>query len=192
MKNSATRSSTWIAVAIVVVLAITGLLFVKTDRAAADRTGSGMMANVAAPAEEASSATDRPPTATFNALPSIVRMLSALVIVIACLYASVYGLRRLSLRRQFGSRKHQALEIVETVYVAPKKTVALIRVADRAVLVGITDSQVSALAELDSEETARIMQDQPDAESASGFKDALSSAVGRLRLLSRNKAAVPT
>ena len=59
-------------------------------------------------------------------------------------------------------------------------------------LVGITDSQVSALAELDSEETARVMQDQPDAESVSGFKDALSSAVGRLRLLSRNKAAVPT
>ena len=120
--NSKDKRRNVVGVTIILVLAFAGLLMINADPA-------GDNAGVAATAES--------PEFVGAALPSLMRMMSALVIVIACIYGGIWLLRK-GMNRT-GGAVGRTLEVLETTGVAPKKTVSLIRVADKAVLIGVTE-----------------------------------------------------
>jgi flagellar biogenesis protein FliO len=80
------------------------------------------------------------------------------------------------------------MEVLATTCVAPKKTVSLIRVADKAVLVGMTDSQMSLLTELDRDQTAEIMAAQSEEKETDRFAQLLRSVSHRIRKVSVKKS----
>jgi len=120
-------------------------------------------------------------------MPAAFKMVCALVIVLLLVYGCIYLLKRLSgQRRQGGGRN--LLEVIETVHLAPKKTISLVRVAGRSVLVGVTDSSMTALTELDPEETSAATEMDPETERpVVGFKEILNSASAKLKEISLGK-----
>ncbi|MDH4155884.1 MAG: flagellar biosynthetic protein FliO [candidate division Zixibacteria bacterium] len=171
-------------------LAFMGLLFINTDPVTADRTAASVLQEGQGQTEVTES--DLSSAMATSALPSLLKMLSALVVVVLCIYVGIFLLKRTMGRRYAGNRRNSVLEVLETTYVGPKKTVSLIRVADKAVLVGITDGAISVLAELDANQTAEITARENVEKENYSFRRMLSAASQKMRSLSltRNRAAL--
>ncbi len=183
MNNQNRRSA--ITVIIILSLAIIGLFALQTDRTGGKRmidsgeTISGQNSPVSSTA---------PVGSTFY---SLLRIVSALAVVIGCIYGGIFLLKRLSGSRSGQGSSHRALEVLETAYVAPKKTISLVRVADKSVLVGVTENSMSVLAELDPEQTATVIPAVVEPRAQSDFAGVLrkvSHRVGALKLRRREAA----
>ncbi len=111
---------------------------------------------------------------------SILKMLVALVVVIGCIYLAIYLMKKLMGPKYRGSRKARVLEILETAYIDPKKSLSLVRVADKSVLIGVTDNQISMLTELDPQVTMSLTKPVPGQEEEGGFAGMLRSASNKL------------
>lgn len=121
-------------------------------------------------------------------LASIIKMLSALTIVIFCVYFGLYFLKRLiGGRRAAGGREH-LFEVIQSTYVGPKKSVALLRVADRSVLIGVTDSRISMLMRLDPDETAAILAQETKKRERNDFGAVFSAAAKKIRTLNLKRS----
>ena len=180
-----------ITVAVIIAAAFTGLFVINVDRVAADRTTvSGTLSQSAEDGQRAEPVGNSLYNGGSLAL-STFKMISALVIVLACIYLGVYLLKKLMGRRRAASGKNNLLEVLETAYVGPKKTVSLVRVADRSVLIGVTDNQISILTELDAGETSAITAETFENESE-GFNRLLKTACDRVKKLhpKRNRAVL--
>ncbi|MEE8576897.1 MAG: flagellar biosynthetic protein FliO [candidate division Zixibacteria bacterium] len=166
---------------IIVIVALIGVLVIKTDQATAVKANS--TTTEATTLQDQTGATTGVKTDGFysSAAPSLFKIISALVIVIACIYVGVYLLRRLMGKKYSGNRQSNLLEVLETTYIGPKKTVSLVRVADRAVLVGTSENHISPLAELDADETARILAAAGPEEETENFKKVFKTAVTKLK-----------
>ncbi|HOD65180.1 MAG TPA: flagellar biosynthetic protein FliO [candidate division Zixibacteria bacterium] len=175
MNSKLTRRRS-IGLALILGAAIAGLALINGGPASAER-GVDLGRLQAAPNSE----TDAAPFAG-SALPSLVRIASALAIVIACIYGGIYALRRLAGKRG-GFGRSGRLEIIETAAVAPRKTISLVRVADKAVLVGVTETAITLLTELSPEKTAEILAAPAAGGEAETFPNVLKAASGKLRTL---------
>ena len=126
-----------------------------------------------------------------SALPSMFRMASALVIVIACIYGALYLLKRLQRNRFSGRKGNAILEVIETTCIAPKKTISLVRVGEKSVLVGISEGQMNMLTELDADQTAAVMAEPEVVDETQQFSGSLTQAFKRLQTVAfKNKAAL--
>ncbi len=100
---------------------------------------------------------------TESVLPSLMRIFITLILVVAFIYGTVFILKKLAGNRVAGSGK--TIQVIEHTYLAPKKSVCLLKMADRAVLVGITDTTINTLTEMDWEslpaEIGQRLQTQP-------------------------------
>ena len=115
------------------------------------------------------------------ALPSLMRLFAALVIVIACIYGGIWLLKR-TMGRSYGNGGTPTLEVLETTGIAPKKTVSLVRVADKSVLVGVTENGMSLLTELSPEQTSEILASREQPEKTNDqFQQALRTASAKMR-----------
>lgn len=168
--------------AAILAVALIGLFAVNVNRVAADRTTIGTPSTDeqirAADAEAAISGSNS------AAVGAIVKMLSALVVVIACIYGGIYLLRRMMGRRHSGRGGQGLLQVLETAHLGPRKSVSLVRVADKSVLVGVTEGQISVLTELDEKKTAEIVAADEAAETKPAFAGLLETATARLKNMS--------
>jgi flagellar protein FliO/FliZ len=151
-------------VTVILALAILGLVAVNTNQTSAD-----LIHQSDAEKNSAGETATTPPETTGSTFYSLIRMVSALVIVIGCIYGGIFLLKRASGSRTSGSSKNKALEVLETAYVAPKKTVSLIRVADKSVLIGVTENGMSVLTELDSSQTAELIPSGNEVQTPASF-----------------------
>ena len=119
------------------------------------------------------------PSLTESVLPSLGRIAVSLVVIIIFIYAVVFLLRKLSGNRLGGTRKGKTIQVIEQAYLAPKKSVCLLKMADRAVLIGITDSTINMLTECEWD--AIPQNDLPSKKAGqTGFSGFLSEATNRL------------
>ncbi|MCP4568308.1 MAG: flagellar biosynthetic protein FliO [FCB group bacterium] len=128
------------------------------------------------------------PTVSDMLLPSLTRIALSLMVIIVVIYGVVYLLRKLSGNRLGGGRKNKTIQMVEQTYLAPKKSVCLIKMADRAVLVGVTDTHISMLTEMEWDTLPQDSQPCTE-EKQTGFQGVLNDAVGKLFGTSKNKGA---
>jgi len=184
-KSSKQNRRMIVTVTVVLAVAVAGLTFLDVNPVRADRgaTDAGLTTQ----------ASDQVALGEGNLIGALLKMLSALAIVVAVVFGSLYLLRRLMGRRQVGSRGCDALEVLQTTYVGPHKAISLVRVANRSVLVGVTDSQISMLSELDAAETEQIRAEtsQPEREP---FSNMLRNASEKVREigLRKKQAALET
>lgn len=175
--NSKRQRRHIIGVGVILAAAFAGLLMINSGPVSADRVTS---IGPAHPTAQATPVTAAQEEFAGEAMPSLLRMVSALAIVIACIYGGLWLLKR-TMGRGRTAGGGRTLEVIETVAVAPKKTVSLIRVADKSVLVGVTDSTLSVLTELSPEETVKVLERRQDAEAGDSFQKAFQTATGKLR-----------
>ncbi len=117
----------------------------------------------------------------------LLKLLGALTLVIGSIYGFLYLLKKMMGSKLSSNREHRFLEVLETTYIAQKKSVALIRVADRSVLVGVTEGTITPLTELDKDETAQMMRDLTTENRPVGFKNMLSEARDKFRSFNARK-----
>ena len=198
-RNSKNHRRVIITTAVVAVLLLSGALMLRTDPAEAQRSAPPDNVSTLASGEAAASSpqTDVPTTPESEKpglFSAVIKMISALALVIALVYGALYLLRRLMGRRLRGSGAKGSLEVLETTYVGQHKAISLVRVGQRSVLVGVTDSQITTLTELDNEETEEILGTSPHVARAESFPGVLSGAVDKLKNigLRKKQAALET
>jgi flagellar protein FliO/FliZ len=177
--NNGHNKRTIIIVSAILLAAFIGVFAISIGKLTADGGSSALTAGSDTdPAEN-----DRKEMSLSSGVPtgSIVKMVSALLIVILSIYFCVFLLKKFMSRGYGGARKDRLLEVIESTYVGPKKTVSLVRVADRSVLIGVTDQSISVLTELDSEKTASLVSVDVQVEESAGFAGFLRSASARIK-----------
>ncbi len=116
-----------------------------------------------------------------------IKLIGALLLVVAGIYGFIYLLKRMMGGKFSGNRKDNFIEVLETSYIAQKKSISLVRFADRAVLVGVGDAGINVLAELNPDETAKILANQSLEKPVAGFKGVLHDARKSLTSLNMRK-----
>jgi flagellar biogenesis protein FliO len=109
--------------------------------------------------------------------------------VIASIYGGIYLLKKMMGRRYVGAQNQCNLEVLETIHIAPRKTITLLRVGERSVLVGSTESSMSMLTELDGTETTKITQSIASETTPDNFGNFLKVAVDKIKEVTRKRHA---
>jgi len=121
-----------------------------------------------------------------TAMPSMIRMICALIVVICCIYAGIFLLKR-SMGKKYAGGGNSILEVLETTCVAPKKTISLVKVMDKSVLVGVTENGISMLTELDSDQTEKVLASQASPHEDIDFKKSFQTAWDKVLKISPGK-----
>jgi flagellar biosynthetic protein FliO len=122
---------------------------------------------------------DAVPSLTESVVPSLTRIALTLCVVVAIIYLTVFLLKKLSGSRAGGTGRGRMVQVIEQTYLAPKKSVCLLKLADRAVLVGITDTGINLLTEFDWESLPSDILERAGRTQA-GFPGMLQEAAGKL------------
>lgn len=182
-KNQKKRSV--VVIGIMLALAIFGLVFIRTDNASADKSFEALSQN-------AIQLEDGSPVEfgeTPSVMPSLFRIISALVLVIGSIYGGLYLLKKMMGRKYAGVKNYANLEVMESIHIAPKKVVTLLRVGEKSVLVGSTEGSMSLLSELDHAETAKLLQKIEIEPAPDNFGLFLKAAVDKVREVTRKKTS---
>jgi len=118
------------------------------------------------------------PSLTESVLPSLSRIAISLCVIVGIIYLTVFLLRKLSGNR-IGGKKGSTIQIIEQAYLAPKKSVCLLKLADRAVLVGITETNINLLTEMEWESLPPEVVERTSRHQG-GFQGLLNEAAGKL------------
>ncbi len=80
---------------------------------------------------------------------SLVKMVSALLLVLGLILFCAFGARRL-LRSRFSRWSNTPMiQVISTAYLGPKKEVSIIEVGKQYLVLGVTPNQISLLTRLD-------------------------------------------
>lgn len=123
---------------------------------------------------------------TSSSMPSLFKVGGALAVVIIAIYLGLFLLKKMMGKKYSGNKKNNVLEVLETTYIGPKKSISLIRIAGKSVLVASTETQISMLTEMDSDETKEIMREidveiEPDA-----FQNMLHAASEKFKAIAKH------
>ncbi len=179
-----------ITVGVILCVALAGLFVVNVDPANADRSSLATLAD--GPNQLVVDGASSPePTGSMTG--AVIKMISALAVVIVAVYVGLYFLRKLMGSKAASGGRRDILDVIQTTYVGQHKAIALVRVAHRSVLVGVTDNQITTLTELTEDETAEILAESPvNRQPVDRFAGILRAAGDRLRQMSmkKNQAAL--
>lgn len=107
----------------------------------------------------------------------IFRMVLTLGAVIAIILVTVWLLRRLMTRRWPGKLKDRPVRVLDRIQLAPKRTLDVVAVGERVILLGVTENGINFLTELSAEEKNNL---QPEASGQPGFRNSLHEAKVRM------------
>jgi flagellar protein FliO/FliZ len=115
--------------------------------------------------------------------PYIVKIVSALAIVVGIMILSVYFVKKIMNRA--GGRMHdeELIQILSTKYIGPKSSIMVVEVAGNVMILGLSNNQISYLKSIDNEASLERLRPLRDGRTGSGsFSDQL--ALCKTRLLS--------
>jgi flagellar protein FliO/FliZ len=167
---------------IVLVAALVGVLLIGVGRTVwAQSTQTASPTTLTDSISQSTSTEYQPMAGKSEAATSLIKMLLALAVVVVCIYVAVFLLKKLMANRRGGRSGNSLLEVIETAHLDPKKSLSLVRIADKSVLLGVTENQISVLTELDPERTLAAIQQTSQQQSEDGFMTMLKSASDKFR-----------
>lgn len=116
----------------------------------------------------------------------ILKLGLGLAVVVVLVWGSVAVLRRSSLGKQFSANTGR-VRVLERSYLGPKKSICLVRIGQRALAIGVTESNITTLAHLDDEDLPAV-PDSLDGDGAtfvSQFRSMLSTRARSERVKER-------
>lgn len=96
------------------------------------------------------------PGTELNLFWSSLKVVMALFLTLLLLVAGVWLLKRFLRVNKIPGISGRALAILEIRYITPKKAIALVRVLQRVLIVGVSENSLNMLGELTSEEIERL------------------------------------
>ncbi len=111
-----------------------------------------------------------------------VKNVSMVLIVMGLLVLFLHFLRKFLFKPLGGGISGEQFRVIRQFHLGPKKNVTLVRFAHRLLLLGVTDSTITTLAEIDDpEEVSRIEKDATGGggEPGGGFKDIYQNLLSR-------------
>ncbi len=112
--------------------------------------GTGAISDETAP-EGAGGTTPAPDMTAMS-----VKLIGSVALVIGLLYAALYAMRRFAPGFRLAGVRENAISVVHKRHIAPKKAIYILKVGRRAMVVGVTDSQINHLADLSDEDLESI------------------------------------
>ncbi|GAB4364588.1 MAG: hypothetical protein Kow0042_03290 [Calditrichia bacterium] len=108
-----------------------------------------LMAHAQSGADSSMASPATNPTQSLNMGWLLFKTILILLLIIALIFVLVYLMKRFVFAAQGRNRESNWIQVLGQVQIQPKKFLALVKVIDRVVLVGLTESSVQALAEFD-------------------------------------------
>lgn len=99
-----------------------------------------------------------------NLFGQTLQVLVALLLTIALLVGTVWLFKKILRGKTFPGVSRSTIQLLEIHYLDPKKAIALVKIIDRVLIVGYTESGMTALGELTPEEAARVEASGMEAE----------------------------
>ena len=85
-------------------------------------------------------------------LPSFLRMLFALAVVLGVLMGAMYFFKRILQQTTSGSNDISAINIIAARYLGPKSSIMLVEVLGKVIVIGLSNNQMSHLATISEPE----------------------------------------
>jgi flagellar biosynthetic protein FliO len=90
--------------------------------------------------------------------PSFLKILFALAVVLGLMVASVYLMRRFMNHQSSGHRDGSLIQVVSTRYIGPKSSILLVDVLGKAIVLGLSNGQMSLLTAIDDSQALEKMR----------------------------------
>jgi flagellar protein FliO/FliZ len=92
-----------------------------------------------------------PGTGLGDLMPSVWRLAGSLVLVLGLVWVTMWIARRV-LKGRFPAGRVADIRVLDRVHLAPRRSIELVAVKDRILVLGVTDHSISMLTELTQEE----------------------------------------
>ena len=83
-----------------------------------------------------------------------IKVIGSVVLVVGLLYAAMFAMKRFGPGLKLRGIKENAISVMHKRHIAPKK--AILKIGQRSMVVGVTDSQINHLADLTEEDLESI------------------------------------
>lgn len=123
-----------------------------------------------------------PGTGLGDMMPSVGRLAGALAVVL-CLVWVIMRIARRVLKGRYPGRRVADIRVLDRVHLAPRRSIELVAVKDRILVLGVTDHSISMLTELTEEEYAESDHAQAPGETPGTTTVAPRDFVGEMRRL---------
>jgi len=90
----------------------------------------------------------------------LLKTVGSLVIIFVLIFIVVYYFKKFYLGKKGSNLNSGSMDIVGTLYLAPKKTISLVKIGKRVVVLGLTENNISYLSEISLEEFEEMRQDE--------------------------------
>jgi len=112
---------------------------------------------------------------TPDMLTAGLKMVASLGVVLAMILALLYGLRKVN-RQRFGGAGGNQIRVLESHYMGVKKTISLVSVPGKVLVVGVAGDRINLLDTLDAD----IVLRQPEADEKKPFAPLLADRLKHL------------
>ena len=109
-----------------------------------------------------------------------IKMMSALGIVLACMFVAFYFMKRF-MNRDTVSSKAKLIKVLANTYIGVKKSVSLIEVPGSVLVVGITNDKISLLTKIEDKEVLESICLSDERKSQTSFSDHLQKLSSRFK-----------
>lgn len=117
-------------------------------------------------------------------LPSVIKIFSALAIVIGIMMISLYAARKIMRRTEMRADGGEVIKVLSTRYVGPKSSIMLVDVVGKVLVVGLCQQNLSLLTSIDDQQSLERLKPHhgagqkpsPFSEQLAIYKDRLISA----------------
>jgi flagellar protein FliO/FliZ len=119
----------------------------------------------------------------------LLRLILSLVLIVGLIYGSLYLLKRTQGKK---SSLGKNIEVLERSFISPKKGIFVVKVLSKVLVLGVTESSINCLAELNELPPDKTNPDlNPMSQKKKSFLDFLQEAKSKISLpFMRNKDAV--
>ena len=122
---------------------------------------------------------------TFDFLASLLKMISALAVVLGVMLAGLWAVRKFMKKTGTGVDDGQKIRVLSTRYLGPKSSIMLVDVLGNVIVVGVTGSQISMLTTITDEESLeRLKSSQAGERGSQAFLDQITLYKRKLKTLS--------
>ena len=122
---------------------------------------------------------------TFEFLASLLKMISALAVVLGVMLACLWAARKFMNNKGAGVDDGQMIRVLSTRYLGPKSSILLLDVLGNVIVVGVTGTQISMLTTITDEESLERLRAPRSGDSSSQpFLDQITLYKRKLKTLS--------
>jgi len=122
---------------------------------------------------------------TFDFIASLVKMISALAVVLGVMLAGLWAVRKFMKKTGAGVDDERKIRVLNTRYLGPKSSIMHLDVLGSVIVIGVTGSQISMLTTITDEESLESLKSPRAGDGGSqAFLDQITLYKRKLKTLS--------